>query len=94
MKKIYKRKFLRNDSKDLLLFGYSEHNEKPGKELDNNDKARPHMRWSPSREDWITYSSGRKNRTFFPPEQYCPLCPGESLNFPTEIPFSNFLFLK
>ena len=27
---------------------------------------------------------------FFPPKEYCPLCPGKGLNFPTEIPFKNF----
>ena len=48
------------------------------------------MRWNPSRQEWVTYSAGRKNRTSFPPKEYCPLCPGANLNYPTEIPFSNF----
>ena len=48
------------------------------------------MRWNPSRQEWVTYSATRKVRTSFPPEEYCPLCPGAELNFPTEIPFKNF----
>ena len=90
MKKIFKRKFKRNDDKHLLLYGYKEHKEKAGVELEITDKPKPHMRWNPARDEWVTYSSERKNRTFFPPKEYCPLCPGKGLNFPTEIPFKNF----
>ncbi len=90
MKKIFKRSFLRNDKKELFLYGYNEHKEEAKKELKITDLPNPHMRWNPSREEWITYSSGRKNRTSFPPKEYCPLCPGANLNYPTEIPFSEF----
>ena len=90
MKKIYKRNFVRTDKKKLLLYGYLEHNEVAGKQLETTEISKPHMRWNPSRDEWVTYSAGRKNRTFFPPKEYCPLCPGSNLNFPTEIPFSNF----
>ena len=76
MKRVYKRSFKRNDKKNLILFGYKEHKEKPGKELEITEIPKPHMRWNPAREEWTTYSAGRKNRTFFPPKKYCPLCPG------------------
>ncbi len=90
MPQIFKRTFIRNDDKKLLIYGYKEHKEPPSQQLDPSDIARPHMRWNPSREEWVTYSSGRKDRTSFPPKKYCPLCPGSNLKFPTEIPFSNF----
>jgi len=90
MRQIHKRVFVRNDKKELLIYGYKKHNESASKELDVTDIPRPHMRWNPSREEWVTYSAGRKNRTSFPPKEYCPLCPGANLNYPTEIPFSNF----
>ncbi len=90
MKKIYKRNFVRTDKRKLLLYGYTEHNEVAGKQLETTEISKPHMRWNPSRDEWVTYSDGRKNRTFFPPKEYCPLCPGSNLNFPTEIPFSKF----
>ncbi len=90
MKQIHKRNFVRNDNKELLLFGYEEHNEEPSSQLEISEVSSPHMRWNPFREEWVTYSAGRKNRTSFPPKEYCPLCPGANLNHPTEIPFSNF----
>ena len=38
----------------------------------------------------MTYSAERKNRTSFPPKEYCPLCPSGKKSFPSEIPFKNF----
>ena len=65
MHQIHKRTFIRNDNKELLLYGYQEHTETPSQELDVNDIPKPHMRWNPSREEWVTYSAGRKDRTYF-----------------------------
>ena len=90
MNKYYKRIFKRSDKKELLIYGRKEHTEKNTRELDIALPSLPHLRWNPSRQEWITYSSGREKRTFFPPKKYCPLCPGGDLNFPTEIPFNNF----
>ena len=90
MKKIFKRNFLRNDNKQLIIFGYKEHIEESGTELKITKGPKPHMRWNPSRQEWVTYSAERKDRTSFPPKEYCPLCPGANLNFPTEIPFKDF----
>ena len=90
MKKIYKREFERNDKRHLLLFGYEEHKEIASKELEITPLPSPHMRWNPARQEWVTYSETRKVRTSFPPDEYCPLCPGAELNSPTEIPFNNF----
>ncbi len=90
MKKIYKRKFERNDKRHLVLYGYKEHTEAAHKEIDITPEPSPHMRWNPSRQEWVTYSATRKGRTAFPPKEYCPFCPGAELNFPTEIPFKNF----
>ena len=90
MDQIHKRIFIRNDNKELYLYGYKEHIDSPSQQLEVSEIPKPHMRWNPSREEWVTYSAGRKNRTSFPPKEYCPLCPGANLNYPTEIPFSNF----
>ena len=54
MKKIYKRDFKRNDKRHLLLFGYEEHHEKASKELEITPPPNPHMRWNPSRQEWVT----------------------------------------
>ena len=90
MKKIFKREFKRNDSRHLILYGYKKHSEKASRQLKITPQPTPHLRWNPSRKEWVTYSSTRKVRTSFPPKEYCPLCPSAELNFPTEIPFKNF----
>ena len=90
MKKIFKRTFLRNDGEDLYIFGYDEHNEAPLTQIEASVNSSPHLRWNPSRQEWVTYSDARKNRTSFPPKEYCPLCPAGNVNFPTEIPFKDF----
>ena len=87
---MHKRIFKRNDGRDLLLFSYEAHTENNTTELEITPSSTPHLRWNPSRLEWVTYSEGRKNRTSFPQKEYCPLCPGSSINFPTEIPFKDF----
>ena len=90
MKNFYKRIFHRNDGKNILLYGRNKHNEKSRKELNATIESTPHLRWHPARLEWITYSSNREKRTSFPPKEYCPLCPSGNIDFPTEIPFTNF----
>ena len=63
MKKIYKREFIRNDNRKLLLFGYNKHTESSGNQLEAIDIPKPHMRWNPSRQEWVTYNAERKNIT-------------------------------
>ena len=74
MKKIYKRIFIRNDSREMYLYGYNNHNEAALEELKITSPSKPHLRWHAPRQEWVTYSIGRENRTAFPPEEYCPLC--------------------
>ena len=87
---MHKRIFTRNDKKELLLFGLSPHLEDNTSELKITPLTKPHLRWNPSRQEWVTYSISRSDRTTFPPKEYCPLCPGGNLNYPTEIPFNDF----
>ena len=87
---MHKRIFKRNDGKDLLLFGLKPHIEKNIAELEITSNPKPHLRWNPSRQEWVAYSASRSDRTSFPPKEYCPLCPSGNINFPTEIPFNNF----
>ncbi len=90
MKKIFNRKFLRNDNKILNIYGFKTHNDKPFKQIEPQKNPKPHLRWNPFKNEWVTYSAGRKIRTSFPPKKYCPLCPSQSNKIPTEIPFNNF----
>ena len=43
-------------------------------------------RLDPARNEWVTISSHRQDRTFLPSKQSCPLCPTRSPDHPTEIP--------
>ena len=48
---IHKRIFVRNDNKELLLYGYQKHIENPSKQIDVSDIPKPHMRWNPSEKN-------------------------------------------
>ena len=90
MNKYFRRTFIRNDNKEIFLYGYKEHKEAPDKQLEIKNLSKPHMRWHPFRQEWVTYSPGRENRISFPSKDYCPLCPSAKIGNPTEVPFKNF----
>jgi len=90
MSKYFKRTYIRNDNEKIFLYGYKEHNEKIDQQLDIKNLSKPHMRWHPLRQEWVTYSPGRENRISFPSKEYCPLCPSAIIGNPTEIPFKSF----
>jgi UDPglucose--hexose-1-phosphate uridylyltransferase len=51
------------------------------------------LRWNALLGDWTIVSTGRQERTFLPPVEYCPLCPTASADaFATEIPAPDFEF--
>lgn len=48
-------------------------------------------RWDPTRQEWIVTATHRQERTFKPPEDYCPFCPTEEdAEYPTAIPRSEY----
>ncbi|MCL5283674.1 MAG: galactose-1-phosphate uridylyltransferase [Armatimonadetes bacterium] len=48
------------------------------------------LRWNPLLEEWVITATHRQERTFFPPRDYCPLCPTRPGAFPTEIPAPDY----
>jgi UDPglucose--hexose-1-phosphate uridylyltransferase len=44
------------------------------------------LRWHPFLEEWVITATHRQDRTFLPPQDYCPLCPTKPGGFPTEVP--------
>jgi UDPglucose--hexose-1-phosphate uridylyltransferase len=48
------------------------------------------LRWNPILEEWVITATHRQDRTFFPPPEYCPLCPTKPGAFPTEIPAEDY----
>lgn len=48
------------------------------------------LRWHPLLEQWVITATHRQDRTFFPPDDYCPLCPTREGGFPTEVPSQDY----
>jgi UDPglucose--hexose-1-phosphate uridylyltransferase len=48
------------------------------------------LRWHPLLGEWVATATHRQERTFFPPEDYCPLCPTKPGGFPTEVPAQSY----
>ena len=47
-------------------------------------------RFDPVTGEWRTFATHRQERTFFPPAEFCPLCPTTDESFPTEVPRDRF----
>ena len=47
-------------------------------------------RYDPVTGEWRMFARQRQDRTFLPPEEFCPLCPTKEGGAPTEIPLPAF----
>jgi len=87
---IHKRHFVKQDGRDLFLYGYKPHNLPPLPE-DSGDVAKGgELRHHPLRDEWNIYAAHRQNRTFKPSAADNPLAPSIAGAPPTEIPFTDF----
>ncbi|GAC1579119.1 MAG: galactose-1-phosphate uridylyltransferase [Candidatus Elarobacter sp.] len=48
------------------------------------------LRWHPLQGEWVATATHRQERTFFPPDDSCPLCPTKPGDFATEIPSATY----
>lgn len=48
------------------------------------------LRWHPFLEQWVITATHRQERTFLPPDDFCPLCPTQPGGFPTEVPDDHY----
>jgi UDPglucose--hexose-1-phosphate uridylyltransferase len=48
------------------------------------------LRWNPLLGEWVATATHRQDRTFLPPEDFCPLCPTKPGGFPTEVPDQDY----
>jgi len=48
------------------------------------------LRWHPLLEEWVVTATHRQERTYKPPDDYCPLCATRPGGFPTEVPAENY----
>lgn len=44
------------------------------------------LRWNPLLGEWLATATHRQDRTFLPPDDFCPLDPTKPGGFPTEVP--------
>lgn len=52
--------------------------------------AAAELRWNPVLREWVATAALRQDRTYFPPPDYCPLCPTREGSHETEIPRSDY----
>ena len=48
------------------------------------------LRWHPILGEWVITATHRQQRTFLPPEDFCPFCPTKPDGFPTEVPEDDY----
>ena len=48
------------------------------------------LRFHPFLDQWVITATQRQDRTFLPPDNYCPLCPTHPGGFPTEVPQDHY----
>jgi len=48
------------------------------------------LRWNPLLGEWVATATQRQERTFLPPDDYCPLCATQPGGFPTEVPENDY----
>jgi UDPglucose--hexose-1-phosphate uridylyltransferase len=48
------------------------------------------LRFHPFLDQWVITATQRQDRTFLPPDDYCPLCPTQPGGFPTEVPEDHY----
>lgn len=48
------------------------------------------LRYHPFLDQWVITATHRQDRTFLPPDDYCPLCPTKPGGFPTEVPLASY----
>ena len=58
--------------------------------LRRDPDERLELRRNPLLDDDVIISTARQDRTFLPPDEYCPLCPTRPGGPPTEIPAEDF----
>ncbi len=87
---IYRRRLVKPDGRDVMLYGYHPHDEKPAEDMLDGGPKKSELRWHPLRREWSVYAAGRQNRTFKPSASDDPLAPTRTNGPATEIPFSDF----
>ena len=89
-KQVHRRHHIKQDGRNLFLYGYTPHN---GARVEGEDlemAAGAELRLHPLRKTWSIYADYRNNRTFKPSAESNPLAPSQPGKPLTEIPFEDF----
>lgn len=87
---VHRRQFQKLDGRNLRLYGFKPHTEKPLPQDDFEVAKGGELRWHPLRRETNIYAAHRQNRTFKPSAANDPLAPSVPGGAPTEIPFTDF----
>ena len=87
---IYRRRYMKADGRELLLYGHQPHDLPVLGETNDPVAKGGELRWHPFRQEWNVYAAHRQNRTYKPSPTDNPLAPTQEGGLPTEIPFASF----
>ena len=90
MNKIFIETIERGDGKKLYLYSQNKVNYKTFSGLPPVEGNQTHLRFHPTRSEWVAYSTSRQNRTFLPNAMECPLCPMDSEEKASDIPVDQY----
>ena len=61
---IYRRRHVKSDGRDVLLYGYEPPEQAPTPDELLAEPSQSTLRWQPFRQEWAIYAAGRQNRTY------------------------------
>ncbi|MGZ4582840.1 MAG: galactose-1-phosphate uridylyltransferase [Mycobacterium sp.] len=80
------------DGRDLLFFSLPGHHPAPVEDrrpLSKRDPDQSHLRFDRSTGQWVIIAALRQDRTYKPPPDQCPLCPGPT-GLTSEVPAPDY----
>ena len=90
MSKLFIETIDRGDGKKLHLYSQNKAEYKTFSGLPPVQGNQTHLRFHPTRSEWVAYSTSRQNRTFLPNAMECPLCPMDSEEKASDIPVDQY----
>ena len=75
MPDLFIKRLNRGEGKELILYSQKDNDYEVFEGLPSVSGNQTHLRFHPTRFEWVGYSTTRQNRTFLPDAHDCPLCP-------------------
>ena len=90
MPDLFIKRLNRGQGKELILYSQKDNDYKVFEGLPSVSGNQTHLRFHPTRFEWVGYSTTRQNRTFLPDAHDCPLCPMSDNKEPSDIPVDQY----